>query len=110
MRRFPTPWLPLAAVVLTAGIAGGARADTTAATTTAATTTATTDEAPSDGAKDGDTEENTPVVAIANAPSSAAEDPVPAPVLGTPDPAAPTTASPASPVLTPVLAPAGTVA
>lgn len=98
MRRFPTPWLPLFAVVLTAGIAGGARA---------ADTAADTPEAP---AEDGETEENAPpVVAIANAPSSAAED-APAPVPGTPAPAAPTTSSPASPVLTPVLAPAGTVA
>jgi hypothetical protein len=98
MRRFPTPWLPLAAVVLTAGIAGGARA---------ADAAADTPEAPASAA-DGDTNENAPVVvAIADVPSTA-DDPVPVPA--TPSPAAPTTASPASPVLTPVLAPAGTVA
>src|SRR5688572_24027941 len=92
MRRFPTPWLPLAAVVLTAGIADGARAADAAVDTTEAA--------------DGDTEENAPVVAIADAPSTA-DDAVPvAPAA----PPAPASASPAGPVLTPVLAPAGTVA
>lgn len=99
MRRFPTPWLPLAAVVLTAGITGSARAADAA------------------GADAGDTkashteENNAPVVAIADVPSSA-DDPVPAPASASASPAspAPTTASPASPMLTPVLAPTATVA
>jgi hypothetical protein len=86
MRRFPTPWLPLAAVVLTAGIAGAARADS----------------APLSESETADTDsEDTEDVAMSARPSTAQGEPAPAPV-----PAATAPAAAPAPAPVPVLAPA----